>query len=68
MVIAGTHDEILYLKLQCQKAKCETCVLGHFCLRGMKKYKTLSPKELKTLEDGKLESILISKGDDKTEI
>ena len=68
MVIAGTHDEILYLKLQCQKAKCETCILGYFCVNGLKKYKILSSKELKILEDGKLESILISKGDDKTEI
>lgn len=32
MKIVGTHDEILYLKMTCQKmVSCERCVLNTFC-------------------------------------
>lgn len=62
MKIIGTHDEITYIMLQCQKRfSCKDCILEQFCEPGM--FKRFNPKQLDAIETGKLESILITKGD-----
>lgn len=67
MKLVGTHEEITYILMQCQKRqKCEGCVLEIFCRKGEKKmFLRLTPFQLKALEEGGCTSILISKGDDK---
>ena len=65
MKIIGTHDEITYIMLQCQKRPfgCEGCVLKVFCDKNRDIFLRLNPKQLDAIETGKLEPILITKGD-----
>lgn len=67
MKLVGTHEEITYILMQCQKRqKCEGCVLEIFCRKGEKKmFLRLTPSKLRALETGKYTPIIISKGDDK---
>jgi hypothetical protein len=65
MKIIGTHDEITYIMLQCQKRTdtfCKGCVLNTFCEPGM--FMRLNPSKLEAIETGKSIPILIAKGDD----
>lgn len=56
MKIVGTHDELLLLKLNCQKhGKCEFCIMQDFC------EKHDSPLDLFLLE--KIQPVIIQKGD-----
>ena len=68
MRIVGTHDEITYIMLQCQKRTdtfCKGCVLNIFCKPDM--FMRLNPSQMESLETGKYEPKLISKGDEQDE-
>lgn len=65
MKIIGTHDEITYIMLQCQKKGCEGCVLKIFCEKERSKmFMRLNPSKLEAIETEKFTPIFIAKGDD----
>lgn len=64
MRVLGTKDEIRKVKLRCDKILCIDCILGDFCCKEM--FQEDDSYKLKRLEESKsIESILITKGDDK---
>jgi hypothetical protein len=63
--VVGTHDEITYIMLQCQKrGTCEGCVLEIFCNKDRNIFKRLNPFKLRAFETDQFEPKLIAKGDD----
>lgn len=64
MRVLGTKDEIRKIKLTCNRILCIDCILNDFCCKEM--FQEVSSYKLNHLEKSKsIESILITKGDDK---
>lgn len=68
MIICGTHDELAYFVMQCQKTKdCKLCMLRVFCDADRLSFKRFNPQRLKAFETGKFEPMIIMKGDNVDE-
>jgi hypothetical protein len=60
MKIVGSHDELMLLKLQCERSHCAVCVLRVFC-KSPEVGSILKLLEYEEIE--KTQSIFIAKGD-----